>query len=200
MPKLSFGENIPSGGGRFVSLNQQGDTITFRIAGEPHFEFLHWMDSEDGSKKERTDCVRLNNPDEGLECPLCDAGDRAKSKFYYPILNRDTERAAIFRTSASVHIAIDSEFRDGIDVFKYDYKVTRVGGEDPNKYYRVTRLPEPKALSDDEKLELEKAKEIDVAKETGAPRKSSVSPKDFDEEMDELNKADENNEVAKKGK
>jgi len=201
MPRLSFGDNIPSGGGRFVSLNKQGDAITFRLAGEPFFEFIHWMDGPDGNK-ERTPCVRLNNPDEGLDCPLCDAGDRAKSKFYYPILNRDTGRAAIFRTSASVHIAIDSEFRDGIDVFKYDYRVTRIGGEDPNKYYRVTRLPEPKPLSKDEEEQLEEAKLIDVASETGAPRKSSVSPDDFEKEMDELNQANENEEAesARKSK
>jgi len=192
MPILKFGENIPGGGGKFVSLDSQGDFITFRLAGEPMFEYLHWMELADGSK-EKNECVRLNNPEGELECPFCEAGDKPKSKFYYPILNRDTGKAAIFRTSASVHIAIDSEFRDGIDVFKYDYKVTRVGGENPNKFYRVTRLPEPIALTDEDNAELKKAKEMDLEKETGASRKSSVSPKadeNFEDIMDSLNEDD----------
>lgn len=173
MPEAGFTRdiNLPSSGGKYLRLKAKGDKIRFLIASTPHYETKHWI-----SDSENVLCTKYNGQDKKAKCEWCDkfkdllvkAGDdkklvqeanklKAKTDFFYPILNLITEESNIFQTTQSVHWEIVGYKEDGVDVFKCAWVVERT--EEPGKYYSVRRLDEVK-LTPEQKEVLESAKAI----------------------------------------
>lgn len=177
MPEASFNKelNLPGGTGTFVKLKGKGDKLKFRIANTPHYETIHWV----GDKPEL--CGKFNSDEKGSSCEHCEAYDRAvedgdekKSKaikaqtnFYYPILNLDTGKPAIFQFSAkSIHYTIKGYADEDVDVFNCDWSVERT--EEQGNYYKVLRLG-------DKKLSPELQEQYELAKKLKIKSKESQS-------------------------
>ena len=121
--------------------------------------------------------------------------NKVKVNFYYPILDRATGRAKIFKTSTSVRIKFDTELKAGIDVFAYDWTIVRVQ-ESPQNYYSVVRVDssQMKPLTDSEKAEIEKAKLWNVGEMVEGKQSDSFPDKPVEEK-----KTDEEVKPPKEG-
>lgn len=173
MPEAGFDRNInlPSGGGKYFRLKAKGDKIRFLIASTPHYETKHWI-----SDRESVLCNKYNGQGKGAVCDLCNkhkelltsAGEdkvkidaanklKAKTDFFYPVLNLVTDEPMIFQTTPSVHWDIVGYKEDGVDVFGCAWSVERT--EEPGKYYSTRRLDAVK-LTPEQQEALEQAKLI----------------------------------------
>lgn len=183
MPEAAFNKNLslPSKGGTYVRLKDKGDKVKFIIAGTPHYETIHWV----GDRQFEL-CGKYNTEDPAhAECQYCDQYAKAVEEkdektekairpvtnFYYPILDLNTEKPAIFQFSAkSIHYTIKNYADEGLDVFDTIWVVERTNEQGPN-YYKVLNMGNAK-LTKELKEQLELAKKLKV--KTGKPS-SSVS-------------------------
>ena len=116
--------------------------------------------------------------------------------FYYAVINREIEKAQIFKTSLSVRIAIDNEQKilekfEG-SVYEYDYIVERT--EQPGAgYYKLTRLDskQTKEFTEQELEEYDIAKGWDLEEKINKSKKTSKT-----EEFTEKPKKTENSDVG----
>jgi hypothetical protein len=167
MPEAAFDQNLnlPSSNTTFVKLKSKGDKIKFRIAANPHYETVHFID------KHPVLCTKYNTEDKKAKCVHCDkyallveAGKEKETEardikpvtnFYYPILNLADDTAGIFQfTAKSIHYTIAGYAKEGLDVFGSDWVVERT--EEKGSYYKVLRLDGSK-LSAEQKEMLLKA-------------------------------------------
>lgn len=175
MPRAEFGRalNIPTTTGTYIKLKQKGESITFRIAGTPHYETKHWVDGE------TVLCGKFNSEDKKATCAHCDAYQQAlelagedknlqdkaqkmapKVNFYYPVLDLVNNKPAIFQfTAAGIHYTISGYAEDGVDVFEQSWKVIRT--ELPGKYYDVRNLGIQRLTAEQEE-QFEKAQNIKI--------------------------------------
>jgi len=196
MPRADFSERIEGVGqrGQFVQLKKKGESITFRIADVPSYNGKHWI-----SKREWVFCPKIMKTAE--VCEWCEKAEitqdleekkqiKVKVSFYFPIVDRETKKAAIFQTGLQVRNAIQEYEKNGIDVYKSDWKVVRNEGDNPANYYAVIRLDTTK-LDKDEEEELGKAAALDVEALTSKsfPKPADVGSDDFvDEVLDKMDK------------
>jgi hypothetical protein len=200
MPYANYGEKANyERGGLFVRVKEKGEKVTVRLAGKPFYKGQHFMKDPETNKWNIFDCPRIMTEE---HCPDCetsfafykDAKDKealgapkdeveklkekgkqfkATIKWFYPILNRDTGKAAILETGPSVRNKIDAEVAAGTQVMNYDYVllVTKLPGND---YYAFTRKDSMDAdpITDYDKIELEKAKNFDLSDLTGGSKES----------------------------
>ncbi len=172
MPSFNLGEalNIDKGG-MFVKLKSKGDKLKFRLIKGGYYDGKHFI--KNGDKWVVTNCPRIMN---GEECEYCNKytsirtqadllqdkeeresvmkeADKYKVKmtFYYPIIDREDGKGKILQTTLSVRQELEQEYKDGIDVYEYDYVLTRTE-ESPSKYYKLTRIDskQTKELTDKE--------------------------------------------------
>lgn len=177
MPSIGFDEdiNLPGVRSQFISLENKGEKIRFRIANKAHYRGQHWIPDEDLP----IDCPRVNNDEYCEYCEKFENGElppgvevdekgkivkgrnwyKPSIQFLYPILNRDTGESQIFQTTLMVHMDIREAAKAGIDVYKSDWQVTRNEGS-PAKYYSTVRL-DPIPLTKEDKVALEQAKKIE---------------------------------------
>lgn len=164
--RIGFGEKTKFEQNTDVfSLKNKGEKVTVRFLDAPFYDAKHFMKTPEGWQV--TECPRIMSEE---FCENCDkffhaakelkklkaqeSSDKKLIKnleeekrlykntisFYYPVMKRDTEQFALFKTSLMVRIAVDEEFNNGIVVTENDYIVTRT--EKPGSYYSLTRLPE----------------------------------------------------------
>lgn len=182
MQNAGFDQNLdlPSGGSKFVKLTKKGEKITFRLAATPKYHTRHWIE------KKPILCDKYASEDKKAPCAYCeqlarfvdkkDEGSKQKVKelspvttFYYPILNLDTDKPAVFQfTAKSIHFTIKRYADQGVDVFDTNWLVERT--EEQGNYYPVLNLG-GKPLSEEQKEALEVAKNINL----DASESSSVS-------------------------
>ena len=190
MPRTDFGEKIFTGQkqGQFIKLEKQGESITFRIANVPAYDGKHWID------KIMSYCPKIMKQDVESKCQFCekanssqDAEEKRKYKvkvnFYFPILNKETRQAQIFQTGLSVRNAIEDYQKNGIDVYKSDWKVVRNEGDDPARYYLTIRLDTTKLTKEEEEA-LGEAAGFDLEKMTS----KSFPKKEEENFIDEVSK------------
>jgi len=189
IPKARIGNKISLDRKQFLELKGKNEKIKIRIASaDYYYEGKHFTQKEN-SDWVVTNCIRVND---GLDCITCeeyfelakqlkelkskDKKDEGKIKeldkeagkykpkisFYYPVLDRGTGLAGIFRTSLMVRLALEEKIEEGVDVLKVDFVVKRT--EKPGSYYTLTRVDssETPKLTKEEKVELEKAREINM--------------------------------------
>lgn len=144
--------NLPTSGGKYFRLKAKGDKIKFLIANTPSYETVHWI-----SEKESVLCDKYNGQDKSAQCEWCEkyksavsmAGEdkrslldanklKAKTNFFYQVLNLQTDESVIFQTTPSVHWTIVGYKEEGVDVFACAWSVERT--EEAGKYYEVRRL------------------------------------------------------------
>lgn len=176
MPSFNLGEalNIDKGG-MFVKLKSKGDKLKFRLIKGGYYDGKHFI--KNGDKWVVTNCPRIMN---GEECEYCNKytsirtqadllqneeerksvmkeaeNYKAKMTFYYPVIDREDGKGKILKTSLVVRQELEQEYKDGIDVYEYDYVLTRTE-ESPAKYYKLTRIDskQTKELSTDEVSEI----------------------------------------------
>jgi len=184
MPNFNLGETLNiDKGGLFVKLKSKGDKIKFRLIKGGYYDGKHFI--KNGDKWTITNCPRIMNE---LPCEYCnkyfDIANQAKliqdknekeevikearkyqvkMTFYYPIIDRDSGKGKILKTTMSVRQELETEFKDGINVYEYDYILTRTE-ESPAKYYKLTRLDSKQCteLTDDEVTEMGKLGSMDL--------------------------------------
>lgn len=162
-------------GGMFVKLKAKGDKIKFRLIKGGYYDGKHFLKQDE--KWVISNCPRIMN---GLECEYCNKyfsiktqadllqneeekksvmkeADKFKVKmtFYYPVIDREDGKGKILKTTTSVRQELEQEYKDGIDVYEYDYVLTRTE-ESPAKYYKLTRIDskQSKDLTTDEVNEM----------------------------------------------
>ena len=211
MPTFEFGDlQEDNKEDLIVRLKSKNEKIKFRLVPNKfYFTAKHFI-KEDGGWNV-VDCPRVLSGD---ECEYCEKtqmlyddlkkaeaeNDEANVKlfneeirkykvsynFFYPIVDRDTETAKILQVSKSVRISLEDEYKNGTDMFKYDWILTRT--ERPGSdYYKLTRVDssETKPLSEKEKKEYEKARKWNLEKLVGG----KPSNQEFEEiEVDEIEK------------
>ena len=180
MPSFKTGQKLNiDRGSIFAELKGKDEKIHFRIVGNDYqYDAKHFSQDETG-KWTITYCPRVMND---LECGYCEKFFDLKKKareeedkkkkdallqqarpfgptirFYYPIIDRETETARVFKATLSTRIKFEEEHDNGIDITDYDYIVTRT--EKPGSdYYHLSRLDskQTKPLTDKEKNEVEK--------------------------------------------
>lgn len=211
MPSIDYNEDIDLPGtsrSQFISLQNKGEKIRFRLANKAHFRGRHWNPKE----KAPEDCPRINSDEYCEYCEKFESGVmppevkvdkkgkitegrnwyKPSVQFLYPILNRDTGESQIFQTSLIVHLAIRNAAKAGVDVYKSDWQVERTE-ESPAAYYSVVRL-DPIPLTKDDKATLEEAKEIDFEQIYKEETKESTMDAPEEEEEPEPKKIKENEE------
>jgi len=160
MPTFSMGETLNiDKGGLFVKLKSKGDKVKFRLIKGGYYDGKHFVKNGDGWLV--TLCPRIMNE---LPCEYCQKYQQIKAQadllqskdekesvmkearnyqvkmtFYYPIIDRESGKGKILKTTMSVRLELEAEFKDGIDVYEYDYVLTRTE-ESPAKYYKLTRM------------------------------------------------------------
>jgi len=197
MPVAKVGEKTGLDRKEFLELKSKGERVKFRIAStDYYYEGKHFIKQENGDWVV-TLCPRVNNE---VACHYCQQyfairKDLKKAKenkdtkaektldkeaqkvkpaiaFYYPVLDRETHLAAIFRTTLMIRLALEEQVEDGIDVLNFDFVVKRT--EKPGNYYSLDRVDSadtPK-LTKDEQVELEKAKAMNVGEIVGGKKGS----------------------------
>lgn len=197
-----IGQKLPNVDGRskFFTLKDIGQSFTFRFAyTKATCDGVHFMEDITGEKSYQN-CPRITN---GEECEICNkffeikreikeqklvgAEKEEKDKearkyspkinFYYAVLNRETGESGIFKTTTGVRGKLDQEVVNGIDVYKYDYKIRRNGGSIPQNFYGFTRVDslETKPLTEEETAKLEEMKSWDITTMVNSkPRTSGV--------------------------
>lgn len=180
--KAEFGTklNLPKSESRYIKLRAKGDTIKFRLAGTPTYQTDHWVE------REKFPCEKYNSEDNSADCKYCEqyalavadgnkkAADSIKpvTTFKYPILDRESGRAAVFEfTAKSIHYGIDGYAKMGVDVFACDWGVTR--NEEQGNYYSVMRLDKG-VLSAEDKAQLKIASEFKLE----GKQSESVNPEE----------------------
>jgi len=181
MPMADFGEKLDFSASKFTKLKSKGDLIRFRIIKAPHYDGQHFLKDTEGNWDVRP-CPRINKKE---KCEFCEmffeAHASAKKeglskeetfkltdpwkpsvKFYYPIINRETNRFEIFQTTQSVRDAVEAEIDMGTKVLKKDIIVLRT--EKPGNYYKFSMVDsaDTKPLTKEEKAEFKKGKETDL--------------------------------------
>lgn len=198
MPYADFGEKVDFSASLFTKLKAKGDKIHFRIIGSSFYDGKHFMKTDDGW--DVVPCPRIN---EGTECEICnmffaahkDAKKRGLDKtetdkltrdfkpsisFYFPILNRETGRFEVFQTTQSVRNSIEEEVEMGTDVLNVDFIVLRTEKPGSN-YYKTSRVDskDTKALTKDEKAEVERGKKIKLENYINGQREESTEDVDI---------------------
>lgn len=187
MPSARMGEATNLDRQQFFQLKGKGEKATLRFASlDYHYDGQHFIAQEGSDRKMVTPCPRINNQGDCMYCNKYfelsraakeienevkrkEAFDAARQAygvaltFYYPVLNRTTKAATIFKTKLSIRKKLETEVEEGVDVLKFDWVVTRT--ENPgSEYYTLKRVDsaEMQKLDADEKAELEKAKALDL--------------------------------------
>lgn len=218
MPNFNMGETLNiDNGGLFIKLKAKGDKVKFRLIKGGYYDGKHFIKKEDGWVV--TPCPKIMNEE---HCDYCEQyftlrneanaiedktakekklkeADfyRVKMTFYYPIIDRDTGLGKILKTTLSVRQDLETEFKDGIDVYEYDYVLTRTE-ESPAKYYKLTRKDSKECidLTSDEIKEMGKIGSMDLEEVVTGVKKSS---QDFgqDEEIEDIIIPEEEGEEVK---
>lgn len=175
MPSFNMGDTLNiDKGNLFVKLKSAGDKIKFRLVKGGYYDGKHFIKNDNGWTV--SFCPRIMNQQ---PCPYCEKYQQIKAEalriedkkqreevmkeaqkfqvkmtFYYPIIDRETGLGKILKTTLGVRQELEAEFNDGIDVYEYDYVLTRTE-ESPAKYYKLTRMDSKqcKDLTDSEVLE-----------------------------------------------
>lgn len=173
--------------GLFIDLKGKGESVTVRFAtAEFYYDGKHFNKDEATGKWVVTACPRIN---EEAPCDMCDkffefkklakdagkAGDKAgeedlnnkarpygaKMSFYYPVLNRETGTAKIFKTSLSIRLKLEEMLKAGVKVLERDFVITRTerAGSD---YYTLIPIDsaDVKPFTEKDGVELQKAKDF----------------------------------------
>lgn len=184
MPIVEFGEKLQTGNSPFSKLKSKGEQIQFRLLGAPFIEGKHFFELEDGWDIQP--CNRVNG--EG-KCDHCDiywsiigkakkTGDKTILKqaekeakpyqnsisVYYPVIDRNTGKFAVFQTTPGVRKEIEAEYEVGTKVLDIDWIVLRT--ENPgSSYYKVSKVDsaDTSPLTSDELEEVGRFKTIDLA-------------------------------------
>lgn len=184
MPTFNMGETLNiDKGNLFVKLKSKGDKIKFRLVKGGYYDGKHFI--KNGDDWTVSSCPRIMNQQSCVYCQkysqikaealrVEDKKERddimkeaqkfqVKMTFYYPIIDRETGLGKILKTTLSIRQELEAEFKDGIDVYEYDYVLTRTE-ESPSKYYKLTRLDSKqcKDLTDGEVLEMGKIGSMDL--------------------------------------
>ena len=213
IPTAKIGDKINLDRKQFLELKSKGEKIKIRIASaDYYYEGKHFFQKKDGEWLV-TPCVRVN---EKLDCETCekyfdlmrqakeagDAGDekdakelkkkarnfKANTSFYYPVLDRDTGLAGIFKTTLSTRLKLEEKKDDGIDILKFDWIVKRT--EKPGSdYYSLDRVDsaDTRELTKEEKIELKKAQELKIEEVVAGPKgtmKFDVEEKEVSDKKD----------------
>lgn len=213
MPRANFGEPITpeKTSATYFQLKSKGDKIIFRLLGGGAYDAKHFDDQ--GDRIVAFDCPRLMSEDGSVPCEECQvyfdlgkalkqekdlltakeirerekARDAHKPKmtFYYPVVNRATHAAVIFRTSFMVRKALETEVANGIKVLDFDYVVERT--EEPSKYYTLTRLPDKdcKPLTQEEQESATDLLSVDILDRVTAKRSSMDMGESTDDQREE---------------
>jgi len=184
MPNFSMGETLNiDKGGLFVKLKSKGDKIKFRLIKGGYYDGKHFI--KNGDKWIISNCPRIMN---GSECEYCNKylaiktqadllkndeekksvmkeaeNFKVKMTFYYPVIDREDGKGKILKTTIGVRQELEQEYKDGIDVYEYDYVLTRTE-ESPAKYYKLTRIDskQTKELTTDEVNEMGRLGSLDL--------------------------------------
>ena len=207
MPEFQLGDKLNIDRGQdFIELKSKGEKVHLRfLPGTYYYDATHFVKKTDGG----WDVFKCSRVMEDEKCDECEKyfdlikqakatssekkatelrkkanGHKATIRFYFPVLDRETEQAGIFKTSLSVRLRLEEEYSNGVEVLDYDYIITRT--EKPGSdYYSLTRLDSKqiKKLTPKEVGEVKKASTWDVAEMVGG-KESGV---DFGtSELDEM--------------
>jgi hypothetical protein len=186
MQTLDFDSDIPSRGNMYFRVKQKGDQIQFRLAQNPTYVGKHFIQKEDGW--DVPGCPRINSQE---ECEMCELyfGEMAEVKklkevdppkakllerearkhapaitFYFPVLNRDTQKFVILQTTGGVRNKMKAQHDAGIDVFKRDWILRNTGSANPGEIYSLIPVDsaETEELTPEEEIEFQKAKDFDL--------------------------------------
>ena len=213
MPEAKVGEKTSLDRKEFLELKSKGDKVKIRIASANYYyEGKHFVKQSDDSW-DVTSCSRVN---EEFDCELCeqyfaikrevkkatDSKEEEAAKnldkearkvkpnisFYYPVLDRETHIAAIFRTTLMVRLALEEKVDEGIDILNVDWVVKRT--EKPGSYYSLSRVDsaDTPELTKDEKAEIKKAKKMNVGEIVGG-KKGTMDFDKSDKLDDDIEKA-----------
>ena len=200
MPNFNMGETLDiDKGGLFINLKSKGDKIKFRLIKGGYYDGKHFI--KDGDNWIISYCPRIMNK---LPCDYCEKyfniiaeakllqdknekenlmkqarNYKPKVTFYYPIIDRGDGKGKILKTTMSVRLDFETEFKDGIDIYEYDYVLTRTE-ESPAKYYKLTRLDSKQCtdLTDDEVKEIGKIGSMDLVALCGGKESSETFGKE----------------------
>lgn len=195
MPSAKIGDKTNLDRREYLELKSKGEKVKFRLASDDyHYEGKHFIKQENGDWLV-SPCPRVNN---NMECHYCEQYfailndikkakaskdaqaektlDKEKQKvkptiaFYYPVLDRETGMAAIFKTTLMIRLAFEEQKDNGVSLLDYDFIVTRT--EKPGSYYSLDRVDsaETPELTEDEKVELLKAKGQNLAEIVGGKK------------------------------
>ena len=219
MPNAQMGSTLPiDSRGLFVDLKSKGESVTVRFAtAEFYYDGKHFTKDENTGKWVFTGCPRIN---EDAPCDMCDkffelkklakdakkAGDSngeenlnnqaraygAKVSFYYPILDRNSGMAKIFKTSLSVRLKLEDFLKAGVKVMDSDFTITRTERTGAD-YYTVIRVDsaEVKPFTDKDKTELDKAKAFVLSDIIDNVKQSELSLDQAEGEVEDITIPDE---------
>lgn len=186
MPNAQMGQKTTlDRGGQFLELDKIGSVKIRFVKNEYYYEGKHFQQDETTGKWTITPCRRIN---EDVTCDICERyfeiirekkvaktddekkiiDKKAKPfkptlNFYYPVIDRDTEKGSILKVSLSIRLKLEEKVGQGLDVLKYDWIYART--ERPgNDYYTLERVDsaETTPLTEFEQQEVERLKTIDV--------------------------------------
>lgn len=212
MPSARIGDKISLDRKEFLELKSKGEKIKIRIANaDYYYEGKHFFQGKGGDWTV-TPCLRVN---EKLDCETCERyfelaeqvkdarndGDEKKAKeldkearkyranisFYYPVLDRDTGLAGIFKTTLSTRLKLEEKQNDGVDILKFDFIVKRT--EKPGSdYYSLDRVDSADTpdLTKEEKEELKKAQELKIEDVVAGPKGTMKFEAEKKEDPDDI--------------
>jgi len=184
MPNFNFGDKLSfDRNSMYLALKSKNEEAYVRFVGGGNFDSKHFIQQD--SKWVVTYCPRIMQQ---KECSYCEKfyalkkqekeekdeklkkelqkqmrTFRPKITFYYPVVDRMTEEAKIFKTVLSIRLYLEQELEAGIKVTDFDYKFKRTENAGAD-YYSKTRLDSSmiKPLTEKEKKAVQKAKAFDL--------------------------------------
>lgn len=166
----------------FLSLKEQGDKVTVRLASSPYREPKVWKEGV-RAPLDANEVVKLR-PEQWIAM-FRDPEFNITEVFHWVVIDRDSGQAKIYSATAGVYKSIKeyAEMEDWGDPQTYDLRVERT--EQPGRgYYKVTALPNKEPLDDKDQANVA-ALLVQLNEKLPAARKISEVQVDYIDEMDQ---------------
>lgn len=141
----SWDDAVPTGGGEYLNMKEDGDYYMRFLIGVPYEYRVHWIEGPSG-KMVKLKCA-------GPDCMLCAKGPefRAKVTFLAPVLNRATGRCQLLEFGRQIFNQLKDYAKNPKwgDIRGYDILVTKKKGGKPN-VYNVMAEPPVSAMTEEE--------------------------------------------------
>lgn len=124
----SWDDAVPSGGGDFLNMKDDGDYVLRFLTEIPYEYPVHWVELGP-NKRVKIKCA-------GPGCLLCEKDNKSKNTFLANVLNRTDGQCYVYEFGRQIFDQLKSYAKNPKwgDIRRYDVRINKKKGRKPNVY------------------------------------------------------------------